>query len=49
MSRSLYNYKRSAQKIARELGYGKAVISAIYFAESETEIARIMKTAREES
>lgn len=47
MSRSLYNYKRTAQKVARELGYGDKVISAIKVAETETAIARIMKTARE--
>lgn len=44
---SLYNYKRRASSIARDLKYNKAVISAIWFCQSEIEISRVLKTARE--
>ena len=44
---SLYNYKRCASSIARDLKYGKAVISAIWFCQSEIEITCVLKTARE--
>lgn len=48
MSRELYNYKRSAKKIARELFYHPSVITRIDKANTSAEIARILKTARTE-
>ena len=48
--RSIYEqpYKKQAIIAAKELGYGKDVLDKINKAKSETEIARIMATAREE-
>ena len=48
MSRETYNYKRTAIKTARELYYPQSVILRLQSATTESEIARIMKTAREE-
>lgn len=48
MSRELYNYKRSAKKIAKELFYHPSVIARIDKANTTTEISRILKTARTE-
>ena len=47
MSRETYNYKRKAIKTARELFYPESVILRLQSATTESEIARIMKTARE--
>lgn len=44
---TLYNYKRRASSIARDLKYNKAIISAIWFCRTESEITRVLKTARE--
>lgn len=48
MSRETYNYKRNAIKTAKELLYPQSVISRLKAATTESEIIRIMKTAREE-
>lgn len=48
MSRETYNYKRTAIKTARELYYPQSVILRLQSATTESEIARIMKTAREQ-
>lgn len=51
MSKTMYNAKRRATTVAKDLGYtyrNKAVISAIWLCESESEITRVLKTAREE-
>ena len=48
MSREVYNYKRTAIKTARELFYPQSVILRLQSATTESEIARIMRTAREE-
>ena len=47
MSREAYNYKRTAIKTAKELHYPESVILQLQSAITESEIARIMKTARE--
>ena len=47
MSRGAYTYKRTAIKTARELFYPQSVILRLQSATTESEIARIMKTARE--
>ena len=47
MSRETYNYKRTAIKTAKELFYPQSVILQLETAKTETEICRIMKTARE--
>ena len=47
MSRGAYNYKRTAIKTAKELFYPQSVILRLQSATTESEIARIMKTARE--
>lgn len=47
MSRDAYNYKRTAIRTARELQYSQSVIERLKSAESISEIARIMRTARE--
>lgn len=47
MSRELYNYKRSSIKIAKELGYDASVILKLQKSNTESEICRIMCTARE--
>ena len=47
MSREAYNYKRQAIKTAKELFYPQSVILRLQSATTESEIARIMKTARE--
>ena len=47
MSRETYNYKRKAIKTARELFYPESVILRLQSATTESEICRIMKTARE--
>ena len=46
MSREAYNYKRTAIKTAKELFYPNSVILRLQSATTESEIARIMKTAR---
>lgn len=46
MSRETYNYKRTAIKTAKELFYPQSVILRLQSATTESEIARIMKTAR---
>ena len=48
MSRETYNYKRTAIKTAKDLLYPQSVISRLQSATTESEIARIMKTAREQ-
>ena len=48
MSREAYNYKRQAITTAKELYYPKSVILRLQSATTESEIARIMRTAREE-
>ena len=48
MSRETYNYKRTAIKTAKELFYHESVILRLQSATTENEIARIMKTAREQ-
>lgn len=40
------SYRSKAVKAAEELGYGKAVILQIEMAEKDSEIERIMVTAR---
>ena len=47
MSRETYNYKRQAIRTAKDLFYPQSVILRLQSAETESEIARIMKTARE--
>ena len=46
MSREAYNYKRTAIKTAKDLFYPQSVILRLQSATTESEIARIMKTAR---
>ena len=48
MSREVYNYKRTAIKTAKELFYSNSVIVRLQSATTESEICRIMKTAREQ-
>ena len=48
MSREAYNYKRTAIRTAKELLYPNSVILRLQSATTEIEIARIMKTAREQ-
>ena len=48
MSREAYNYKRQAIKIAKDLFYPQSVILRLQSATTESEICRIMKTAREQ-
>lgn len=48
MSRETYNYKRTAIKTAKDLLYPQSVILRLQAATTVSEIARIMKTAREE-
>ena len=47
MSREAYNYKRQAIATAKELFYFYFVILRLQSATTESEIARIMRTARE--
>ena len=47
MSKETYNYKRTAIVIAKQLYYPKSVILQLQSATTESEICRIMKTARE--
>ena len=47
MSREIYNYKRQAIATAKDLFYPQSVILRLQSATTESEIARIMKTARE--
>ena len=47
MSREAYNYKRQAIAAAEDLFYPNSVILRLQSATTESEIARIMKTARE--
>ena len=47
MSREEYNYKRIAIATAKDLYYPKSVILRLQSATTESEICRIMKTARE--
>lgn len=46
MSREMYNYKRKAIRIAKDFRYTTETIEAITNAKSESEITRILKTAR---
>lgn len=46
MKKDTYNYKREAIRAAKELCYGKEVIAALKAAKTETEVCRIMTTAR---
>ena len=46
MSRESYNYKRTAIRTAKDLLYPQSVILRLQSATTESEIARIMKTAR---
>ena len=46
MSREAYNYKRTAIVTAKDLFYPQSVILKLQSATTESEIARIMKTAR---
>ena len=46
MSREVYNYKRHAIKAAKELFYSNDIISRLRLATTESEIERIMVTAR---
>ena len=48
MSREEYNYKRIAIATAKDLYYPKSVILRLQSAKTESEIARIMRTAREQ-
>ena len=48
MSRETYNYKRQAIATAKDLFYPQSVILRLQSATTESEIARIMKTAREQ-
>ena len=48
MSRETYNYKRTAIKTAKDLFYPESVMLRFQSATTESEIARIMKTAREQ-
>ena len=48
MSREMYNYKRKAIRTAKDLLYPQSVILRLQSATTESEIARIMKTAREQ-
>ena len=48
ISRADYNYKRHAIKVSKELYYPKSVIEKLQNATTETEICRIMATARKE-
>ena len=47
MSRETYNYKRSAIKIAKELHYPESIILRLKDTQTDSEICRIMKNARE--
>ena len=47
MSRETYNYKRGTIKIAKDFHYPESVISRLKEAQTDGEIARIMKTARD--
>lgn len=46
MFREVYNYKRRAIRTARELHYPQSAISRLQSAQTESEICRIMRTAR---
>lgn len=46
MSKETYNYKRHAIATAKQLFYPQSVILRLQSAQTESEIARIMKTAR---
>ena len=46
MSRDFYNYKRKVVAAAKELHYGTSVIESLWSATTETELERIMVTAR---
>ena len=48
MSREVYNDKRTAIRTAKDLFYPQSVILRLQSATTESEIARIMKTAREQ-
>lgn len=47
MSRETYIYKRKAISIAKDFNYPQNVISKLKSAQTESEISRIMKSARE--
>ena len=47
MSKETYNYKRRAISIAKDFHYPETVISRLKEAQTDGEIARIMKTAKE--
>ncbi len=49
MSREAYNYKLHAIKAAKDLYYPKEVISRLQSATTESEIERIMTSARKEN
>lgn len=46
MSRETYNYKRKTISAAKDLRYPQSVISRLQSTTTESEICRIMKTAR---
>ena len=48
MSREAYNYKRTAIATAKDLYYPQSVILRLQSAKTESEIARIMRTTREQ-
>ena len=48
MSKETYNYKRTAIVTAKDLYYPQSVILQLQSAKTESEIARIMRTAREQ-
>lgn len=47
MSRETYNYKRRAINIAKDLCYPETTVLQLKAAQTESEICRIMQTARE--
>lgn len=47
MSREEYNYKREILRAARQLCYPASIIERLKQATTETELTRIMHTARE--
>ena len=49
MSKETYNYKRHAISVAKQLQYPQITISRLQSAQTEIEICRIMRTAREEN
>jgi hypothetical protein len=47
MSREIYNYKREAIKVAKQLEYPTEIIARLQKATTETEICTAMTTARQ--